>query len=274
MKKENWAIDDLPWDSFDPCKLRQDHLMTIKAAALIKCGAEGCEKYLSDIFSDDPIFQRAIGCWASEERHHGETLGRYAAMADPYFKFGKALSLFRKEHKIGPKARHAARASKTSELIGRCVFKAAFCQYYAGLGRVTDEPLLRTICRNLAEDEFKHFGMFYSHLAGYVRHERAGRFNRLRAVADCIKEAGGDELAFAYHAANAPDNYPYKRQVCLDAFLTRAFTPCSREDVRSFLTMMLKVCGLAERAFWHGLAERLAWRTLQSRLFEANSRLA
>ncbi len=274
MKKERWTIDDLPWDSFDPKRLNSDHLMIVKAAAMVEYGADDYEQYLNHVFADDPIFQRAVSYWAAEERQHGETLGRYAQIADPSFKFGKAFARYKDGHKIDVAASQSSRGSRAGELVSRCVVEVGTSSYYTALGRATDEPLLKAICHNIAGDEFKHYAMFYSHLTGYVKHEKMSRLKRFRVAIERIKESGDDELAFAYHASNAPDGYPYKRQACADAYLTRAFTPYTRQDMDRIVAMILKACGFIGHYFWHGIVSSIAWRALQKQIKEADARLA
>src|SRR5262249_48193470 len=94
MKSVQLTVAGLPWDQFDPERLDPDTLKVVKAAALVEYAAGKYERYLCNVFFDDPDFQQAARDWAVEEVRHGEALGSYAERADPSFSLAQAYARF------------------------------------------------------------------------------------------------------------------------------------------------------------------------------------
>ncbi|MDR3425197.1 MAG: ferritin-like domain-containing protein [Alphaproteobacteria bacterium] len=258
LNRAHWNIDDLPWDRFDPQRLLPSLLNIVKAAAMVEYGAEAYAQYLCNVFPDDPIFQRATKYWAAEEMQHGATLGRYAELADPQFHFDQAFARFKSGYSIKTVQTQSVRGSRSGELIARCIVEVGTSSYYTALGEAVDEPLLKAVCHNIATDEFRHYGMFFNHLKGYLEHEKPGRLRRLKIGISRIREAEDDELAYAYFAANAPSDAVYNREASAMAYMARAFPLYKLPHVRRMVAMVSKACGLPSHAGWITPASRMA----------------
>jgi hypothetical protein len=87
MVMEHWTLDDIPWGKFDAAKIDAELVPVVKTASLVEYNSGDYATYLCNVFPDDPQFQEAALKWASEERQHGEALGRWAQMVDPSFDF-------------------------------------------------------------------------------------------------------------------------------------------------------------------------------------------
>ncbi len=259
MYKERWKIDGLPWDQFDPGMLSPDTLRLIKAAAMVEFGADRYEKYLRNVFAKDPIFQRAAKYWAAEEIQHGETLGRYAELADRDFSFKRAYARFTSGYNFNTEVTASVRGSCSGELIARCMVEIGTSSFYTALGEGTQEPLLKVICHNIASDEFHHYSMFYSHLRGYLKHEKIRLPQRLKIAWNRIRETEDDELAYAYFTANASPNAVYDRQSSTRAYRMRMFSMYSKQNVKRMVAMLFKACGVPSFKLLHNIAVYWLW---------------
>ena len=209
MSTGHWAIEDLPWDRFEPGNLDPETLKVVKAAALVEHGGDKYAHYLCNVFADDPAFQQAARHWAVEEIQHGEALGRYAETADPGFDFRAALERYNAGYGFNIDAAESTRGSRSGELIARCIVETGTSSYYSAIADGTDEPVLKAICRHIAADEFRHYKLFYTHLKRYLAREALSRFDRMRIVFGRMRESEDDELSYAYYAANAPASAVY-----------------------------------------------------------------
>ena len=88
---KHWRIDEVPWDRFDPTKLDPHVVALVKAAALVERNGVDYGTYLNRVFAEDPDFRAAADRWSVEEVQHGDTLGRWAMLADPGWDFETAF---------------------------------------------------------------------------------------------------------------------------------------------------------------------------------------
>ncbi len=264
-RQAHWRISDLPWNSFERRRVDFEILKTVKAASLVEYRGLQFSQYLCDAFSDDHGFRRAAQRWGLEEVQHGDTLGRYAALADPAFDFNHAYTRSAGGFSVNT---DIPQSSRTAELIGRCMVEIGTISFYAALAAATEEPLLKAICRILAADEFRHYGMFCSYLKLYAERERASRFARLRSIRKRLTETDNHELAFAYYAANAPENETYDRTKCIRAFEARALPLYSQDIFRQGVSLMFTACGFRPYCPAERVAGSLAWKFLQRKIRE------
>jgi hypothetical protein len=269
MTKDHWKIDDLSWGSFDLRRLDPEMLRLVKTASMVEYGAHKYEQYLNNVFANDPIFKRAVKYWAEEEIQHGATLGRYAELADPSFSFAESYWRYDAGYSIDINANKSPRGSCAAELVSRCMVEIGTSSYYTALGRATEEPLLKEICHHIAGDELKHYAMFFSHLKGYVEHEKMGRLTRLKIALGRVRESSDDELAFAYFAANTRADAVYDRKGYARIYLLNAFPNYRRQDVDHMVAMTLKASGFRAHAFLHSLVCWGAWGMMQREIRKA-----
>ena len=269
MGSSHWTIAGLPWDCFDPARLDPDTLAVIKAASLVEYGGGKYGRYLCNIFSDDPAFQRAATHWALEEVQHGEALGRYAGLADPGFDLTTAYARFEAGYGFDVDAVASARGSRSGELIARCIVETGTSSYYTAIADATEEPLLKAICRHIAADELRHYKLFYTHLKRYLNREELTRFQRVRIVLARMRESEDDELSYAYFAANAPADAVYRRKDYARAYMVRAYRFYQPVHMDRVVSMAFKVCGLRPHSMWHGMAARAAWWAVNRRVLSA-----
>lgn len=253
-----WTIDDVPWHRFDRSLVDPDLCAVIKAAALVERNAADYVSYLHGVFADDAAFATAVDRWGEEETKHGDTLGRWASMADPDFDFMDSYGRFRAGYRIPVDAAASVRGSRSGELVARCVVESGTSSFYSALRDASREPVLKDICHRIAGEEFRHYKLFYDTLRCYRAVERQGAAGRLRVVAQRLFETGDDELAFAYHCANTPER-PYDRRRAARDYAGRACAAYRRGHADRAARMMVKSTGLDPRGWTGRLVGAALW---------------
>ncbi len=254
-----WTLDDIPWADFRPDRVDPDVLKIVKAAALVEFNGDDYAEYLCNVFAGDAAFQTAARHWAVEEVQHGEALGRWAQLADPDWDFAAAVKAFRAGYRVDISADQSVRGTRTGELIARCIVETGTSSYYSALADRTEEPVLKVICRRIATDEFRHYQLFYKHMKRYVAAEQLRPMERLRIALGRIAESEDDELAFAFHAANAPRDSDYDRKSALAAYMGRASRLYRRRHVTNLVPMVLRAAGLKARGWFLKPLQGAVW---------------
>ena len=258
----HWTLDDIDWSAFDASTVDPGLLQVAKAAALVERNGLDYAAYLRNVFAGDPEFCAAAEEWAREEVLHGEALARWARLADPAWDFDAAASRFCAAYAIPLDASASVRGSRTGELIARCIVETGTSSYYSAIADAAREPVLAQVSRRNDADEFRHYKLYLGHMRRYLEAERIGRIGRLRAGLGRVLEAGDDELACAFHAANAPPGEPYDRRRWSRAYARRAYALYGARHVERGLAMALKAIGLAPTGRLHGMLAPLALRFL------------
>jgi hypothetical protein len=156
----------------------------------------------------------------------------------------------------------SVRGSRAGELIARCIVETGTSSYYSALAEASDEPVFAEICRRIAADEFRHYKLFYEHMRRYLQRERIGAVGRARIGLGRLLEAGDDELACAYFAANAPADARYDRRRWSRAYARRAYAVYRPSHVARGLAMALKAVGLPANGKLHAMLWPLAARLI------------
>ncbi len=274
MLAGHWKIADLPWDQFDPSKLDAELLAVVKAASLVEYNAHDYARYLKNIFPQDADFHRDLQNWAEEEVQHGTALGQWAERADPSFNFAKASARYSAGYRIDLDAESSIRGSHAGELIARCIVETGTSSYYTALADAAEEPALKAICRNIAADELRHYKLFYDHLKRYLGREDINRLQRLKIGISRIGESEDDELAYAYYAANAPEDAVYDHKTYTELYAAQAYRFYQRHHVERVVAMVFKACGLKPHTVWQGLVNRVAWQVIKVRRDRASRKAA
>jgi rubrerythrin len=242
VQNRHWTLDDIPWERFDPSKVDPEMLRIVKAAAMVEYNGDSYAEYLCSIFKDDQGFQDASHRWALEEVQHGQALSRWAEMADPDFDFTARFADFSEKIQLPTAPEESVRGTCCGELVARCMVEVGTSSYYTALREATDEPVLREICRHIAQDEIRHYKLFYTHMERYRDIEGLGKFKRLMVGIGRIGESEDDELAYAYYAANN-NGEPYDRKRCIRAYMSRAYGFYETRHVERAVTLILKAVG-------------------------------
>jgi rubrerythrin len=264
MSMGYWTLNDIPWDKFDPARVDLDVLRIVKAASLVEYDGEDYARYLCRVFHDDRDFQATARRWGGEEAQHGRALGRWAQLADPSYDLDAAFRRFKAGYDSNLDADVSKRGSRAGEMIARCMVETGTSSYYTALAELTEEPVLKAICQKIAADELRHYKLFYSTARKYVAVERLGRWARLKVALTRLAESEDDELAYAYYAANHPDE-PYDRRLHSRAYAERVYPIYRRHHVERGVAMILKAVGLTANGRLQRLAAAAAWRFMRFR---------
>jgi rubrerythrin len=263
-----WSLDDIPWDRFDRTKVSRDLIAVIKTAAMVERNGSDYGRYLTNVFHDDPEFSAAAAKWAKEEEQHGIALGRWAEMADPDFKMDEAFARFLAMYRIPVDATQSVRGSRAAELCARCVVETGTSSLYSALRDAVDEPVLKSICKHIAADEFRHYRLFFANmeriLAGAGGAGLRPRWMRLKTAVTRFKEAEDDEIASAYHAGNGLTT-PYDRAAATRAYTTRVMAFYHQRHVRRAARMFAQAAALDPDGWLAGIVARVMWWIIERR---------
>ena len=243
-RNKYWGLEDIPWDQFDSTKVDPDMLRIVKAAAMVEYNGGIYAEYLCNVFKDDPQFQDAARRWAFEEVQHGKALARWAKLADPDFDFDGRFAGFAEKIQLPVESDNSVRGTKCGELVARCMVEVGTASYYSALREATKEPVLQRICEKIAQDEIRHYKLFYTHMERYRDIENLGRLKRLWVGLGRIGESEDDELAYAYYAANNTGE-SYDRKRCIRAYMSRAYGFYEIRHVERAITLIFKAVGFA-----------------------------
>ncbi|MGE0746395.1 MAG: ferritin-like domain-containing protein [Rhodospirillales bacterium] len=252
-----WTLNDIPWEKFDRSRVDPTIVPIVKAASLVEYNADDYRRYLCEIFPEDPKVQKAIDGWSREEVQHGLALGRWAEMVDPDFNFHESFKRFTELFHLPHGATESVRGSRTGEMIARCMVETGTSSYYSALADATDEPVLKAICRNIANDEIAHYWLFYNQMQRFIEVEQLGFWQRLRIAMGRIAETEDDELASAYYAANGRD-MPYDRRANFEAYRCAALRYYKPTHVERGAGMVFKAIGVPPESRFGRMLTRVA----------------
>lgn len=262
----SWTLETIDWGRFDASKVDPEILRITKAAALVERNAGDYGLYLDRVFADDAAFGEDVRRWVDEEVQHGMALGRWAQMADPSWDFDAAFARFRAGYQLPLDATSSVRGSQTGEMMARCIVETGTSSYYSALQDMTGEPVLKQICGRIASDEFRHYKLFYDQMQRCLERRRLGSLQRLWIGWGRLAESEDDELAYAYYAANLPQDVPYDRLTAVRAYARRAYRLYQPFHVRRAMSMVLKAVGLGTTGWLNSLMTRAGLWFLRTRI--------
>ena len=254
-----WTMDDIPWQDFDPSRVDPDLVKLVKAASLVENNAHIYADYLGNVFHQYPEVQKLTRVWAGEEVRHGETLARWATLADPDFNFEEAVKQFRNNFQVPIDLSKSVRGSLTGELLARCVVETGTSSHYTAMRHTTQEPVLSEICHRLASDELRHYRTFYEASKVFLATDRISLINRIKVVGGRVLELGDEEMAHAYYAANAEEG-PFDQKRHGQAYARRVYAIYQPHVTERIVAMLFKIVGLKP----HGLLCHFVGRRAQA----------
>ncbi|MEQ9639887.1 MAG: ferritin-like domain-containing protein [Alphaproteobacteria bacterium] len=260
-----WHLDDIDWSRFEPDKVDPDIVKVVKAASLVESAADDYVAYLCGIFVDDPDFQADARVWGEEENQHGRALAAWAERADPDFDFARAFAAFQAGFRVPLGADASVRGSRSGELVARCVVECGTSSLYSALRDAADEPVLKTICHNIAGDEFRHYRLFEKALKRYLKPEPLPLWRRAWIAVGRVSEASDDELAMAWYCGNGL-TVPYDRKACARAYEYHAGRLYRGGHLARMVAMIAKAVGVAPQGRLSRGAQQLAWGFMRRRI--------
>ena len=139
------------------------------------------------------------------------------------------------------------RGTRAGELVARCIVETGTNSFYSALADAVDEPVLRCICRRIADDEYAHYCLFHRNMERYMERDRLSRLKRIRVAFGRISESEDDELASAYWAANG-DGRAYDRRANAAAYARRAVRYYRPRHVARGIEMIFDAVGIDGRS--------------------------
>ena len=256
-KMEAWTLPDIPWERFDKSKVDPEILSVVKSASMVEYNANDYRRYLNNVFKDDQRLCFAINRWSIEEVQHGEALGRWAALADSSFNFEDSFKRFVENFEFPLDVSVSARGSRTGELIARCMVETGTNSFYTALADATNEPVLKAICRRIAEDEYAHYCLFQSYMKHYLKKEDLTLVEKLRVAFSRIAETEDEELATAYWAANRPGEI-FDRRLNSVAYAQATLKFYRSKHIAKGIEMIFRALGLNSSGILGWFATRAA----------------
>ena len=260
-----WQAEDIHWDRFDSSRVDPDLVKLVKTASLVEHNAPVYAKYMCNVFHDDPGFAKLARDWADEEVKHGKTLARYAKLADPEFDFDTAFKRYTDGFQVPVEVSESVRGSLTGEILARCVVETGTSSHYTAIRRVTNEPVLEELCRNLAADELRHYKTFWEFSKLLREKEGIGLVKRAQVVINRVAEAQDEELAYAFHTANEKKSGGFNHKRSNEAYAGHLYKLYPPYLVERFVAMLLNVIGLKPHGWLSQRISRLVYRKMQKR---------
>ncbi len=181
-------------------------------------------------------FVGRVGRWSAEESAHGRRLSAWLAEHDPGFDLDACMTMMSTlPYHDDP----ATDRSPADELLSRCVVEAFAAGFYRALGDATDQPDLQRLCKALMADEARHFAGF---MAMSEELPALSMPRRLAVIVRRVKELDDDQILFAAHCANHPDE-AYDRRVSRGRYLHRVYGMYRPDHLRFVQAMLLRILG-------------------------------
>ncbi len=257
-----WRLNDIPWSTLAPGNVEPELLAVVKAAAVVEANSADYVTYLHSIFAEDADFRAAATVWGEEEAQHGAALGEWAERIDPDFNFAASLARFRAGYRIPLGVADSVRGSLAAELLARCVVESGTCSFYSALRDFTRDPVLKHICHRIAQDEARHYRLFFEHGARYRYRQPMTLVQRLRVALGRVGEADDDELGYAFYSTNIaglPAAPAYDRASCAGRYQRLATGMYGLRHVRTLVSMIGQAVGLNPARWPLRSAGRLGW---------------
>jgi len=261
----SWTLCDIPWERFDPARVDPEIVRVVKAASLVEYNGAAYAHHLCRVFADDTAFQSSLRHWGEEEVQHGAALARWATLADPGFDFAAAFARFQAGFHIDFDSGRSRRGSRAGEMVARCIVETGTSSYYTAMAEAVDEPVLKAICHHIAADELRHYKLFYTHMRRYLVIDHLTKWRRIRLALGRLREAGDDELAYAYYAANETDR-PYQRRRYARLYARGAMRVYRWHHVERAIAMVFKAAGLKPHGRLNLWLARGAWWVVRQRV--------
>lgn len=123
----------------------------------------------------------AIDQWNREECQHGELLRLLCETADRDFSFQRLMDRYKGLVRYHVPDGKSVRGSLGAELVARCVVEALASIFYRVLADAADRDGSRRVFSALAQDEARHFGMFWRMLEA-----EAGLTGSMGPITRCV----------------------------------------------------------------------------------------
>jgi hypothetical protein len=257
-----WSLDSIDWAALRPAAV-YDNEMTfylVSAASFIEATTDLYTRNLVEYFADDAeITEWLAAHWLPEELQHGHALRRYVELAWPEFDWDGVYRTFLPEFEAQC-ADDGVEPTRSREMASRCIVEMGTASYYRMLSRLTDDPVLTQLTRNISDDEINHYKHFYRFLRKYQAREGQHRVGIARALWNRLMMIDGNDTRIAMrhiYCARHPDR-PF------DEGIFRALRRDARAQIRPHFPHRMCVQMLLRPLDLPHPAQRLATLALET----------
>ncbi len=145
---------------------------------------------------DDEITSWLEQQWLPEEMQHGRALRRYVQIVWPNFNWDRGYTSFLDEFSAHCCA-DELEPTRTREMASRCVVEMGTAGYYTTLSRISHDPVLAAITRQIADDEIRHYKHFYRYFCRFQKTEPESRRAILAALLNRLRMIDGQDSFIA-----------------------------------------------------------------------------
>jgi len=190
-----WSIETVPYHTLMRERVRDDGLLfyVLASASFVEITSDLYTRNLIEFFGDDrEVNDWLANSWEKEELQHGAALKRYVEIAWPEFDWNAAYGSFCGAYHALCSVDQLAR-TRALELAARCVVETGTASFYRMLSKMTTEPVLKRLARDISADEVRHYKHFYRHFLRYRERERPSRGAVTRALWTRIAEVDAED---------------------------------------------------------------------------------
>jgi hypothetical protein len=194
-----WSLDSIAWPQLRRGAIADSEttFYMIAAASFIEATTDLYTRNLIDYFADDDeIVEWLEVHWLPEELQHGRALRRYVELAWPEFDWEKVYQGFLPEF-AAQCADDGVEPTRSREMASRCIVEMGTASYYRMLSRMTDDPVLSQLTRNISDDEVSHYKHFYRYLRKYQARDGQHRAGIARAMWNRVMMIDGNDTRIA-----------------------------------------------------------------------------
>jgi hypothetical protein len=153
-ERVRWRMEDIPWSSIDRSKVTPNSLALVRQIALAELTTYAATRRFLQEFSDDIDFTQWMSVWFYEETKHPYALIRWM------HELGETFSA---KEMVRGRITAPFMKSRFGMLVTNVISEVNASAGYTVLYRMTDEPVLKLVAKNLAGDEARHATGFFAY---------------------------------------------------------------------------------------------------------------
>jgi hypothetical protein len=153
-EKVRWRMEDIPWSSIDRSKVTPNSLALVRQIALAELTTYAATRRFLQEFSDDIDFTQWMSVWFYEETKHPYALIRWMQ------ELGETFSA---KEMVRGRITAPFMKSRFGMLVTNVISEVNASAGYTVLYRMTDEPVLKLVAKNIAGDEARHATGFFAY---------------------------------------------------------------------------------------------------------------
>lgn len=246
-ERVRWRMIDIPWGEIRDDLASPMLRYTVRAALGQELPTYRATQHYMDRYGDDAEFSQWVSIWFYEETKHPQALRRWLTA------LGERVD---GDEIVGGREAYPLPRSFAGSMAVSIISEMTAAKLYLLLGRLSPEPVLQLIARNLASDESRHASGFYRFAARTLEtSDRPGRVTRqiLTVLNHWLKSPSLIQHPVGYFSAFIAVDDARDEVVAFEARVCRLFgqllglTIESPEDVASALRASRQPAGAGIR---------------------------